>query len=465
VGILHSGLSSGERFDEWSAAREGRVRVIVGTRSAVFCPLDNIGLIVVDEEHDPSYKQDDPAPRYHARDVAAYRAAAVGAVAVFGSATPSLESYWNSRTGKYDLLTLPERAVQHGLPELSLIDMRARAENESVVSQELVDACRACLDRSEQAILFLNRRGFATNLLCRHCGETITCEKCSVALVYHQDQRRLRCHHCGFSRPEPTRCPSCSQEWLKYKGVGTEQVVEVMEQLLPGVRVGRMDTDTVQTRTAYNDLFSALARGEMDILVGTQMIAKGLDFGGVSLVGVICADMALFFEDFRAAERTFALLTQVAGRAGRGRTAGKVLIQTYCPQHYSVRAALDQNYQAFFDQEIRYRKLLSLPPYRRLVNIRISSGEEAIAKATAFELSNAIRLAFDELGIRTVRIIGPGECPIYRVRNQFRWQLAIAGRSQTDNARVLTHAAVQKHIRSAKSKLKITVDVDPQSFL
>lgn len=465
VGILHSGLSWGERFDEWTAAHQGSVRVIVGTRSAVFCPLENIGLIVVDEEHDPSYKQDDPAPRYHARDVAAYRAASVGAVAIFGSATPSLESYWNSRTGKYELLRLPERAVQHGLPELSLIDMRARGEEESVLSEELVQACRECLDRSEQAILFLNRRGFATNLLCRRCGETITCEKCSVALVYHQDQRRLKCHHCGFTRPEPTRCPSCSQDWLKYKGVGTEQVVEVVEQLLPGARVGRMDTDTVQTRSAYNEMFSALAAGELDFLVGTQMIAKGLDFAGLSLVGVICADMALFFEDFRAAERTFALMTQVAGRAGRGQTAGKVLIQTYCPHHYSVRAAMDQNYEAFFEQEIRYRKLLSLPPHRRLVNIRVSSREESRAKAASFELSNAIRQAFDELDLQTVRIIGPGECPIYRVRNQFRWQLAIAGRSQSDNARILTHPTVQKIIRNTKSQLKITVDVDPQSFL
>lgn len=465
VAILHSGLSWGERFDEWCAAKNGTARIVVGTRSAIFAPLQDPALIIVDEEHDHSYKQDDPSPRYNARDVAAYRAMQLNAVSLFGSATPSLESYANARKGKYELLQLPERAVKHGLPDLELVDMRERGEEETIISGELLQACRETLGRGEQAILFLNRRGFSTTMVCRHCGETIMCERCSIGLVYHQGERKLRCHHCGYSRNEPQQCPSCGHEWLRYKGVGTEQVVDAVCAQFPEHSVERMDADSTRAKGSYNKIFSGLIQRDIDILVGTQMIAKGMDFPGVTLVGVISADMALFFQQFRTAEETFALLTQVAGRAGRGEGRGKVLVQTYCPYHYSIQAAMTQNYPDFFHKEMKYRRLLDLPPYKKLVNIRLSGKDELAVRTSIFDLSSALRKTIRESEAKEVRLLGPSECPIYKINNKYRWHIAMAGKNQENNMKILHSPEVHKRLHPSKKDIKIVIDIDPINLL
>ena len=345
VGIYHSALGKGERYDEWCAAREGQSKIVIGTRSAVFAPLENIGLIVVDEEHDGSYKQEDPAPRYNARDIAVLRGAGSDAVVLLGSATPSMESLYNASKKKYTKLILPERAVEHGLPTLNIIDMRGRSKDELVLSKELTSAIEKVLERNEQAILFLNRRGFATAMLCRNCGQSLMCPNCSVSLVYHTQTGKLMCHHCGYRQREPKECPSCNKNWLRYTGIGTETVVEVIKDKFPNTNCLRIDHDTTRRKGSLQKLLSEFSRQKADILVGTQIVAKGLDFPGVSLVGIIQADTALFLPDFRTGERTFTLMTQVSGRAGRGATPGEVYLQTFTPRHYSIKCAIDHDFE------------------------------------------------------------------------------------------------------------------------
>ncbi|MBE7560096.1 primosomal protein N' [bacterium] len=346
VGILHSGLSGGERFDAWRRARSGELSVIIGTRSAVFAPLSKLGLIVVDEEHDGSYKQDDPAPRYHGRDVAMMRARLAACPILLGSATPALESYTNALEKKYTLLSLPRRAVEHDLPDVELVDMRGHDPDKGPLSDELAEALDECLAAGGQAILFLNRRGFSPQVLCARCGHIVQCPSCSVALVQHKQPPGLLCHHCEHRQPEPRICPACHGEWMRYRGVGTEQLAQWVEENYAGARIARLDLDTTRKRDAHTRLLSAFRRRETDVLVGTQMISKGLDMPGVTLVGVIDADIGLAMPDFRSAERTFMLLTQVAGRAGRGEHPGRVFIQSHCPNPYAVLAAISQNYEA-----------------------------------------------------------------------------------------------------------------------
>jgi primosomal protein N' (replication factor Y) len=390
VAVQHSGLSAGERHDQWHRIRDGSVDVVIGTRSAVFAPLTDLGLIVVDEEHDASYKQDE-SPRYHGRDLAIVRGQCAGALVVLGSATPSLESYRHATTGKYALLTLQRRVLDRPLAQVEIVDMRAEYAREGpdvVLSQALRNGLLARVASGEQAMVLLNRRGLATTVVCRQCTATIECPRCSVSLVVHggRSGRRLRCHYCDWSVPVPGACAACGGVYLELTGFGTERVEEEIRALLPGARVARVDRDTVARKGALDDRLRAFARRELDVLVGTQMIAKGHDFPAVTLVGVVSADVGLGVADFRAAERTFQLLTQVAGRAGRGDQRGTAIVQTLYPHHYSIEFACQQNYGAFVHRELSFRRDMGYPPFVALVNIVIRAKSEGLALAHAADL-------------------------------------------------------------------------------
>ncbi len=465
VEVLHSGLTQSRRFDAWQRVRNGEIPIVVGTRSAVFAPLQNPGLIVVDEEHDPSYKQADPAPRYHARDVASYRGHLENAVVLLGSATPSLESYENVQRGKSLLLLLPNRATAHQLPKIELVDMRHRPPTERVLSREVRNAIQETLDLRLQTILFLNRRGHSTQLACRECGKALECPNCSVTLVWHSRDRSLRCHHCGYFQVEPETCPGCGSVWIRARGYGTEQVLEIVADSFPQARSERIDLDATQEQGAHDRILSRLRKGEIDILVGTQMVSKGLDMPGVRLVVVVQAETALNVADFRSAERSFALLTQVAGRAGRGEHPGLVLIQSYAPNHYSIFSALRHDYTGFRRIENRFRRQLGLPPHTRLVNIRVESEEEGKAEAVCKELGILIEEIIGPLKSKGCRMIGPAPCPLERLQGRWRWQVLIAARDGRDRAAVLKEPRLSAYLLKGQNKVKINVDVDPMNVL
>jgi primosomal protein N' (replication factor Y) len=463
VEVLHSGLSQARRFDAWRRVRAGEIPVVVGTRSAVFAPLPNLGLLVVDEEHDSSYKQADPAPRYHARDVATYRGLLCEAAVVLGSATPSLESYENVSRKKGTLLKLPDRATAHPLPEVRMVDMRYRAPSERILSQEAKTAIGETLAMGLQSILFLNRRGHSTQLACRECGHAMECQNCSVTLVWHESDRTLRCHHCAYRQPEPEVCPSCGSVWIRARGYGTQQVAQTVTEIFPKARVERIDLDTTREEGAHDRILSALRKGEIDILVGTQMVSKGLDMPGVRLVVVVQAETSLNIADFRAAERSFALLTQVAGRAGRGAEPGTVLVQSYQPQHYSIRMALKHDYLAFRSHERRFRGQLGLPPHTRLLNCRVEGPDEE-------KVRNHIQGLVEQFAPRVekdrgARLIGPTPCPLERIQNRYRWQFLVVTRDALERKSLLEYPEINKALIKQPSKLRVIVDVDPVNLL
>jgi primosomal protein N' (replication factor Y) (superfamily II helicase) len=465
VGILHSGLSAGERYDEWKRALSGELQVVVGTRSAVFAPIKNLGLVVVDEEHDDSYKQDDPAPRYHGRDVAMMRARKASCPIVLGSATPALESFYNVQRNKYVRLDLPNRAVEHNLPEVKLVDMRGHDPETGPLCDELCEAMESCLTAGGQAILFLNRRGFSPNVLCTKCGHIIQCPNCSVAMVYHRARHGLLCHHCDYFQNKPNACPECNQEWIEYRGVGTEQLTEWVQENFESIAVQRMDMDTTRGKNAHDKILAAFRRREIDVLVGTQMISKGLDMPGVTLVGVVDADIGLAMPDFRSAERTFALLTQVAGRAGRGEHAGNVVIQSHCPKHYAVELALAHDYVSFFRKEYGFRKMVQYPPHCRMALIRVDCKDAGETRRLSRKLARVAKQV--EIPSPTpLRILGPAEAPISRVKNRYRWQLAVMHPSYRAIAKMLNDAAFQRACTTElKLGARVSVDVDPVSLL
>jgi primosomal protein N' (replication factor Y) len=458
VAIQHSGLSHGERHDQWHRIRRGDVDVVVGTRSAVFAPLERLGLIVVDEEHDSSYKQDE-APRYSGRDVAVMRGRTEQALVVLGSATPSLESAANAEAGRYDLVTLPTRVLDRPLAEVRIVDMReeyARAGADVTFSAALLQAIGSRLTRREQTVVLLNRRGFATAVFCRQCGSTMECPHCSVGLTYHRAVHRVRCHYCNYSAPVPRACPACGGEFLEQSGFGTERLEADLRATFPTARVARVDRDTVRRRGAVVEVVEAVARGEIDILVGTQMIAKGHDFPAVTLVGVVSADVGLGLADFRAAERTFQLVTQVVGRAGRGTIPGEAIVQSLYPDHYSIRAAAAQDYRAFFDREMDYRRKLQYPPVVGLVNVIVKHRSLERAMADAGDLAARVRR-----GGRGIRVMGPAPAALARVRDEFRAQIFLkSGR----------RSAMREALRGALSarpdlRRRTIVDVDPLSVM
>lgn len=471
VAVLHSALSDGERFDAWRQLRSGRRRIAVGARSALFAPVADLGVIVVDEEHDGSYKQSE-SPRYQARDMAVVRSAQQGALCVLGSATPALESWHNVERGKFGLVSLPDRVGGGSLPPVRLIDLReerkksketgaARSEAGLVLTAPLVEAVGDRLRRSEQTILLLNRRGYSSFVQCRECGDVEICPACSISLTYHRGTSRLICHHCRHEQPAPTRCPRCGSTDLSFRGLGTEQVERVVAETFPEARLARMDVDTTSGKWSHHEILGRVERREVDILLGTQMIAKGLDFPGVTLVGVVNADVGMHLPDFRATERTFQLLSQVAGRAGRGVLGGDVLIQTALPEHYAIQAALTHDYVAFATRELNERKHPAYPPMIRLVNVVVSSPTPEDAADNAEAAARWLR-APGRVGAG-VQIIGPAPSPIERLHKRWRWHFLL----RSTSVKEMGAAAWRLHsdFRPRGPDVRIAIDRDPSALL
>jgi primosomal protein N' (replication factor Y) len=463
VAIQHSGLSDGERHDQWQRIRRGDVDVVVGTRSAVFAPVRSLGLVVVDEEHDGSYKQDE-SPRYHGRDVAVVRARMAGALAVLGSATPAMESSHNAETGRYTRITLERRVLDRPLAEVRIVDMReeyAAAGPGVVLSSPLCDALGARLDRGEQAIVLLNRRGYATAVFCRQCAATLECPNCSVSLTVHRAARRARCHYCNYSMAVPKACANCAGPYLEQAGFGTERVEADIVERFPQARVARVDRDTIRRRGAIAALLERFAAGGLDVLVGTQMIAKGHDFPRVTLVGVVSADVGLGLADFRAAERTFQLLTQVAGRAGRGEIRGEAIVQTLYPGHYSIRHACRQDYAAFYQDEIAFRRAMRYPPAVALINVVVKARTHAAAMEHAGDLVQALRGNAAAGFAVPYRVLGPAQAPLSKLKGEHRAQFFLKGAHRTAMREALQAALDAR----PDVKRRSIVDVDPISVL
>ena len=463
IAIFHSSLSKGERFDEWSRLRSGEARVVLGTRSAVFAPVKNLGVIIIDEEQDASYRQEE-SPFYHARDTAIVRAQKESAVIVLGSATPSLESFHNAQTGKYTYLQMPERIGARPLARAEIIDMRevfARRKKPAVFSDELLNAVEQTHARGEQTIVLLNRRGYSSFILCRSCGQSIECPNCDVTLTYHRADATLVCHYCNHHQRAPQTCPACGSKYIYYVGEGTEQIEEILRRHFPRLRIGRIDRDTKSRRHEFEKTLLDFAKREIDLLVGTQMLAKGHDFPNVTLVGVVSVDAGLGLPDFRAAERTFQLITQVAGRAGRGEKTGRVLIQTYHPHHYAVRQSLAQDYQNFYDEEIRHRRNHGYPPFVALALLLIRNKDETRARTAAQQLRNFLTSANRD---HSCRILGPAPAPFARLRGEHRIQILIKSRSRKQMRQVLDHA-LKDFEESGGDTRAINLEIDPVSMM
>jgi primosomal protein N' (replication factor Y) len=457
VAILHSALSDAERAEQWHRIKNGEARMVVGTRSAVFAPVSDLALIIVDEEQDSSYKQEE-TPRYHARDVAVMRAKMAGAVVVLGSATPSLESYYNATKHKYALLELPDRVEQRPLPEVEILDMRLEFQEtgqEQVISRKLAAEIRERLEKKEQVMVLLNRRGYSPVVLCRTCGKKLECRNCAIALTHHKREHKMECHYCGFIAPVPKKCVHCGSEYVYFVGTGSEKLEELLHGMFPQARIGRLDRDTVRGREDFERALNALNEGELDMLVGTQMIAKGHDIHGVTLVGVVGADTALGFPDFRAAERTFQLLTQVAGRAGRGQFPGKVVLQTYFPDHYAVQFAARHDFAGFYDKELQFRAWMHYPPYSAIANVLIRS--EKMEEALAW--SGEIGRWFENTRHEGIRVLGPAAAPIVRLKRDYRYHFILKSPSR-QKMNTLLRAMLAEAAAKKIPRTQIIVDVD-----
>jgi primosomal protein N' (replication factor Y) len=467
VSLLHSGMSAGERLDQWNRIREGGARVVVGTRSAVFAPLRDLRFVVIDEEQDASYKQDE-SPCYHAREVAWQRVRQTNGVLLLGSATPSIETYYAAaHKGDMGYFHLPERIEARPLPRVTMVDMGAefrRHGKNVVISGTLQEELEGCMRRREQAMILLNRRGYSRTLLCRGCGHVFACPDCSVSMTYHQQENRLACHYCGQEREVPSLCVNCGGPYIHYAGVGTEQLEGILHSLLPKARIARLDRDTARRRGTLRTVLYSFAERELDILVGTQILAKGHDFPDVTMVGVVAADAGLSFPDFRSAERTFQLLTQVAGRAGRGNSPGRVVIQSYYPDNYALHFAQKQDYAGFHDKEIEFRKLMGYPPFRRLVQIVISDRDAAKASSNADKIAAALKAQFEKMKSESrPHILGPAAAPLEKLRGNYRMQILIKIHPGTEATSVLQDSFA--HLDNRKISSKVHVDVDPLSLL
>lgn len=467
--VIHSRLSAGERYDEWQRIRRGEARVVIGARSAVFAPVENLGAIIVDEEHEGAYLSE-KRPRYDARDIAVWRTEKCRGVTVLGSATPSISSFMRTLPGvkpenKLTLLELRHRVLGRKLPETVTVDMRTELEmgNKGIFSAALINAMKDCLAGGHQAMLFLNRRGHSTFVSCRACGYVVKCENCDVTMTYHQSENRLKCHYCGAVKENPTQCPSCGSKFIKYFGAGTQKIEEETKRLFPDRRVLRMDMDTTAGKDAHAKILEAFRRGEADVLVGTQMIAKGLDFANVTLVGVVAADTTLNLPDFRSAERTFQLITQVAGRAGRADSPGKVIIQTYSPDSYAIQCAVRQDYRAFYGTESSYRKRSLYPPYTSIARVRFTSPDGKIADEAAEEAKFELKKRLTEAGLmRQILSVSSGEAPIKRINGEERRQLLVKIYSVGDKAAV---EAILEEISSIKREnVTAELEIDPASM-
>ena len=461
VAILHSAFHDSERAQEWRRIRAGEASVVVATRSGVFAPVQNLGLIIVDEEHDQSYKQQE-TPRYHGRDVAVVRARNENAVIVLGSATPSLETRYNAERGKYTRLVLPGRIERRPMPTVSVIDMRREfleTRKQATFSRALIDAVTERLENGEQTMLLLNRRGFSSFVACRACGERLQCVNCSVTLTYHKRDRRMLCHYCNYATPVPERCPKCASDYLQFIGVGSERLEQELGAFFPKARIARLDRDTVGGKRDYETILAGFRERHYDILVGTQMIAKGHDIPNVTLVGIVNADLGLGLPDFRAAERTFQLLTQAAGRAGRGETPGIVLIQTINPDHYAIQCAAEQDYEKFYRKEIEFRRLMYYPPFGSLANIIIRSTNEEDALSRSAALGRLLNPAPEG-----VRVMGPAPAPVLRVKSEYRYQVLLKTASRKRLSEVLVD--IRRFATAEKwGPANLAIDVDPMTLL
>ena len=463
VAIFHSSLQRGERFDEWTRVHNGEARVVIGTRSAVFAPVQNLGLIVVDEEHESTYRQQE-SPYYNARDIAIVRAQKESATVVLGSATPSLESFHNARAGKYHLLTLPERIAARPMAPARIVDMRAvfvRHGKPKVFSDELLDAIQQTHSRGEQSIILLNRRGYSSFILCRSCGETVQCPNCDVTLTYHRSERVIICHYCNHRQAVPKVCPGCGKKYIYYVGEGTEQIEEMLTQLFPALRVARIDRDTTARRRVFEQSLADFSDGKIDTLVGTQMLAKGHDFPNVTLVGVVSVDAGLALPDFRSAERTFQLITQVAGRAGRGDRPGQVLIQTYHPYHYALRHACAQDYEGFYNEEIHYRQNHSYPPFVALASVLVHGADLGRVRNDSLELRKQLDAANED---RRCRVLGPAPAPLARLKGEHRFQLLLKSRTRR-HLREVADAALKAAAANGVSLRSVNLEIDPVSIM
>ncbi|HEY7354293.1 MAG TPA: primosomal protein N' [Terriglobales bacterium] len=457
VAVLHSALSDKERAEHWHRIRRGDAKAVVGTRSAVFAPVSDLALIIVDEEQDSSYKQEE-TPRYHARDVAVVRAKLSNAVVVLGSATPSLESYFNAKKNRYALIEMPDRVERRPLPDVELVDMRQEFQEtgqEQVVSRKLIEEVQLRLERKEQAMVLLNRRGYAPVALCRACGKTLECRNCAIALTHHKSSHRMECHYCGFMAPVPKHCASCGSEYVYFLGTGSEKLEDLLHGFFPQARIARLDRDTVRSHGDFERVLNALNTGELDLLVGTQMIAKGHDVHGVTLVGVVGADMALGFPDFRAAERTFQLLTQVAGRAGRGNTPGKVILQTYFPDHYAVQYTAQHDFLGFYEKELRFRSWMHYPPYSSLANVVVRSAK----LDETLRWSGVLGRWFQKTRHEGVRVLGPAAAPIERLKRDYRYHFILKSPSR-EKLNMLLRAMLSEAAKENIPRTNVIVDVD-----
>jgi primosomal protein N' (replication factor Y) len=462
VAVLHSALSDVERAREWWRVRNGEARVVVGTRSAVFAPLESLGLIIVDEEQENSFKQEE-TPRYHGRDVAIVRAKMENAVALLGSATPSLETYHHARSGKYELLTLASRVANRSLASVEIVDLREdfqKTQKTSPVSSTLHAGIQECLAIGTQALVLINRRGYSWSVLCRSCGASVQCVNCSISMTYHKHRNRLECHYCGSIQAVPKECPKCQSKYVYFFGEGSEHLEERLRKEFPGARIARLDRDTARTKAQYQETLGAFAGGALDILVGTQMLAKGHDFQRVTLVGVISADSSLHLPDFRAAERTFQLLTQVAGRAGRGELSGRVLIQTYYPEHYAIQDAVRQDYASFFEREMHFRRMMQYPPFTSLANVIVRDTNLERAIVWSRQLSEY----FSPHDGKGARILGPATAPLARLNKEHRFQFLLKSPRRSVLTKLLSGAMAYCDAREVP-QTAVLVDMDPLTLL
>ena len=462
VAVMHSGLSVGEKFDEWRKIWRGEVKVVVGARSAIFAPFKNLGLIILDEEHESTYKQED-TPRYHARDVAIWRSNFHQCPVILGSATPSLESYARASKGVYSLLTLQMRAKEQPLPVVNIVDMRAELKNgnRSMFSVDLADAVREKLEKKEQIVLFLNKRGFSSFVLCRDCGTVVECDNCDISLTYHREGEQLKCHYCGHEEPVPKQCPECQSEHIRFFGTGTQKVEEEITKLFPYARVLRMDVDTTRTKGSHERILKQFGDGEADILLGTQMIAKGLDFPNITLVGVLNADTTLHLADFRAAEKTFQLMTQVSGRAGRHDKEGQVYIQTYTPEHYAIEYSKSQLYEPFYHKEMLVRKQFEYPPFYYLTLVQVTHENVMLASEYAKLATDWLRENLSS----TTMVIGPTSSAISKIQNRYRYQCLIKYKKEPILVEKLQQLIKIYRTEWIKKGIILTIDLDPSTIL
>lgn len=470
VAVIHSRLSHGERFDEWRKIKNGKVKIVVGARSAVFAPFKNLGLIVIDEEHENTYKSSQN-PKYDTIEVAAKRVDIEDAFLVLGSATPSLETYHKAVNGEMKLLELEHRVNDYMLPKVDVVDMRDELSsgNKSMFSNDLSSSIQENLEQNKQTILFLNRRGFSTFVSCRKCGYVVECEDCDISMTYHKNINKLRCHYCGATTPPPEICPECGSKYIKYFGVGTEQVETYTRKMFPNARIARMDFDTTSKKGSYDRILGSMKKGEIDILIGTQMIAKGLDFKDVTLVGVIAADTSLNLPDFRAPERTFQLVTQVAGRAGRGESPGKVIVQTYDPEHYSIVLSKEHDYKSFYENEINLRKTFMYPPFYSMINILIYGEDPKKVMNLSHDIYGLLckeSVQIDEED-KCKYIIGPNPAPLEKIKKNYRWHIILKAKKEDIDSfkTILKRVLINNEYKLNTKDIKISIDINPNSIL